>query len=197
MTIAFAPAKDGPLDRLLTAADLAALPSDLPSGSVRYELDAGRLIIMPPPRDVNGSVEAKFTATFIYEGDRRGLGKTRCGEVGIVLWRDPDRVVGADVVFIANRSLPIRESPEGYLETIPDLVVEVLSKSDKQPRVLKKVEDYLIAGVHLVGVADPSRRAVTAYRRGQEPAVLTEDDRLTIGEIIPGLELPVREVFQE
>jgi Uma2 family endonuclease len=197
MTVVLAPAKDEPLDRLLTAADLAALPADLPSGPVRYELDNGRLIIMPPPGDVNGSAEAKFTATFVYESDRRGLGKTRCGEVGIVLWRDPDRVVGADAVFIANRSLPIRESPEGYLETIPDLVVEIVSKNDKPAQVLNKVEDYLTAGVHLVWVADPSRRTVAAYRRGQEPTVFTEDDRLTTGDIIPGLELPVREVFRE
>jgi hypothetical protein len=33
----------------LTAADLAALPTDLPSGSVKYELDDGRLVPMSPP----------------------------------------------------------------------------------------------------------------------------------------------------
>lgn len=36
--------------RLLTAADLAVLPTELPSGSVRYELDDGELVVMPPPR---------------------------------------------------------------------------------------------------------------------------------------------------
>lgn len=36
-----------PRQRLLTVADLAVLPSDLPSGTVLYELDNGRLVIMP------------------------------------------------------------------------------------------------------------------------------------------------------
>src|SRR5579864_6201248 len=95
-------------ERLLTAADLAALPEELPSGPVLYELDNGRLIIMPPPGDIHGSTEHKFAGHFFMQGEMRGLGKSRCGEVGIILWRDPDRVVGADAVFIANRSLPLR-----------------------------------------------------------------------------------------
>ena len=38
-----------PIPRLFTVADLAALPDELPSGPVHYELDNGRLITMPPP----------------------------------------------------------------------------------------------------------------------------------------------------
>src|SRR5262245_10660259 len=86
----------------LTVADLAALPSQLPSGPVRWELDNGRLVAMPPPGDIHGAVEANLTAELKYQGDKQGQGKTRCGEVAIVLWRNPDRVVGADAVFIAN-----------------------------------------------------------------------------------------------
>ena len=71
-------------------------------------------------------------------------------------WRNPDRLVGADAVFIANSSLPIRESSEGYLETIPDLVVEVRSKNDTLPAVQRKVDDYLTAGVKVVWVVDPA-----------------------------------------
>src|SRR5713226_9077293 len=111
-----------PPQRLLTVADLAVLPSELPSGTVLYELDNGRLIIMPPPGDIHGAVESKVTVELAIQGERRGHGKVRCGDVGVILWRDPDRVVGADAVFIANRSLPLRVSAEGYLETIPDLI---------------------------------------------------------------------------
>ena len=39
-----------PCQRLFTAADLEALPSELPSGPIDYELDNGRLVfIMVPP----------------------------------------------------------------------------------------------------------------------------------------------------
>src|SRR2546423_1148234 len=104
--------------RLLTAADLAALPAELPSGPVLYELDNGRLNIMPPPGDLHGAIETKVAANLFFQGEKGGHGKARSGDVGVILWRNPDRVVGADVVFIANSSLPIRVSAEGYLETI-------------------------------------------------------------------------------
>lgn len=186
-----------PPGRLLTAADLAALPAELPSGPALYELDNGRLIVMPPPGDLHGAVENNIAADLKVQGERRGHGKARCGEVGVILWRDPDRVVGADAVFIANRSLPLRVSPEGYLETIPDLVVEVRSKNDSLPALQRKVADSLTAGVRVVWVADPLQRNVTAYRRDREPEVFAEAGTITLEELIPGFHMRVRDVFQE
>ena len=185
-----------PSPRLLTVADLAALPSELPSGTVLYELENGRLIIMAPPGDVHGAVECNLSTELKVQGDRRGLGKSRCGEVAVILWRDPDRVVGADAAFIANSSLPIRLSREGYLETIPDLVVEVRSPNDTQPAVLRKVRDYLTAGVRVVWVADPQAQTITAHRRDQEPQVFVAADTLTVEDVIPGFRVLVQDMFE-
>ena len=114
---------------------------------------------MAPPGDEHGAVELNIAAALHTQGQLQGHGKARCGEVGIVLRRNPDRVVGADAVFIATVSLPLQLSPEGYLETIPDLVVEVVSKNDTRAYTRRKVEDYLAAGVRLIWVADPLRRS--------------------------------------
>ncbi|MGV3723633.1 MAG: Uma2 family endonuclease [Actinomycetota bacterium] len=171
------------------------MPSELPSGPVLYELDNGRLIKMSPPGDLHGAVELTITAELKFQGDRAGHGKARCGEVAVVLWRNPDRVVGADVVFIANSSLPIRRSPEGYLETIPDLVVKVVSKIDTRPYVARKVEDYLEAGVRVVWVADPDDETVTVHGAGAAPRVLRGDDTLTVEKLIPGFRLRVADAF--
>jgi Uma2 family endonuclease len=196
MSIDISRRKTKPGVRLLTVADLAELPSDLPSGPVVYELDNGRLVIMPPPGDTHGGVEANLVVHLKNQGDSRGHGKTRCGDVSIILWQNPDRVVGADVAFIANRSLPIRTSKEGYLETIPDLVVEVRSKNDTGPEVENKVRDYLKAGVSVVWVADPKRQTVTAYRRGRKPKVFAAADTLTVEDVIPDFALTVADVFR-
>jgi Uma2 family endonuclease len=184
-------------ERLYTAADLAEMPSELPSGPVHYELDNGRLISMTPPGDQHGAVESNLDAALKVQGEWRELGKTRVGEVGVLLWRDPDRVVGADVVFIANASLPIRRTPEGYLATVPDLVAEVASKNDSQPYLQRKVEDYLAAGVRVVWVAYPASRTVVEHRPGQEPVRYGEEGTLFVEDVIPGFQLPVRAVFQE
>jgi Uma2 family endonuclease len=181
--------------RLLTVADLAVFPSELPSGAVRYELDDGRLVIMPPPGDIHGAVDANLVTHLKIQGEWRGHGKVRT-EVGVILRRNPDRLVGPDGVFIANRRLPLRYSPEGYLETIPDLVAEVRSKNDTQPDVERKVGEYLQAGVSVVWVADPAAATVTVYRPGQPPAVVAGAADLTVDALLPGVRVTVSDLFR-
>jgi Uma2 family endonuclease len=183
-------------DRLFTVADIAVLPSDLPSGAVRWELDNGRLVSMPPPGDIHAAADSNMIAALKVQGEWRGLGKART-EVGIILWRNPDRLVGPDAAFITTASLPLRYSTEGYLETIPELIVEVRSKNDSQPEIERKVADYFRAGVRVVWVPDPIRRLVTEYRPGTEPRVYHEDDTLTIEDVIPGFQLLVRVALQD
>lgn len=184
-----------PVPRLLTAADLAVLPDELPSGAVKYELDDGRLIVMPPPGDIHGAVNGN--AFFHLKlAERAGHGKSRT-EVGVVLRRNPDRVVGPGACFIANTSLPLKHSPEGYLETIPDLVVEVRSKNDTLAELERKAGEYLAAGTKLVWVVDPLRAAVVVYQAGHAPRTLGPADDLTADGIIPGFRLSVADALRE
>jgi Uma2 family endonuclease len=191
----FPPVSSPPSPLLLTVADVAALPSELPSGPVRYELDNGRLVIMPPPGYIHGRVECHISGELRNQGELRGFGVALCGEVAIVLWRNPDRVVGADSGFVVNASLPIQLSREGYLETIPDLVAEVRSKNDSQPEIDQKISDYHRAGVRVVWIADPETKTVTAHRKGIPPQVFTVNDTLTVDDVIPGFQMPVQNVF--
>ena len=188
------PAVAGPM-RIMTAADLALLPTDLPSGPSSYELDNGILVMMVPPGNVHGAVQLNFGSQLKVQGEACGHGKART-EVGIVLWRGPDRVVGADVAFIAARLLPIRESAEGYLETILSLVVEVQSRNDTAAYLQRKVADYLAAGVECVWVADPAQTVVTEHRNGMSPKVYRSGDILTLEGMIPGFQFPVAAAFE-
>jgi Uma2 family endonuclease len=183
--------------KLFTAADLAQMPSELPSGTVQYELHRGVLITMPPPGDVHGAVELNVGAELKVQGERRGLGKARSGDVGIVLARGPDHVFGADAAFISNARLPIRRSPEGYLETIPELIVEVRSKNDTLAALERKAQDYLQAGAVVVWVVDPINRDVVEYRQGVPPRTWGEDEVLTVEDVIPGFALAVRDALRE
>lgn len=183
------------IDRALTAADLAALPRDLPSGSVRYELEKGMLRIMSPTGDIHGGVELRIGGLLLSQGEERGHGQARVGEVGIVLGRGPDTVKGADACFLTNDQLPPRRSKEGYLITIPALIVEVVSKNERRPQMEARVNAYLAAGARAVWVANPRPRTVTVYRPDQPPLVLREKDTLTAEGIIPDLSYPVHRLF--
>ncbi len=181
-----------PRRHLFTAADLAALPTSLPSGDVRYELDDGELVIMPPPGDEHAVRQAGIIY-HLYGAQLQGLGEAR-GEVGILLRRNPDRVVSADAAFILSTSLPVRRSAEGYLETIPEVVVEVRSPNDWAPEITAKNEEYFAAGVRVVWVLDPTGRTVAAHNADGSVQLFRESDALTCA-LLPGFSLPVASLF--
>jgi len=191
-TLTRTPARKKAVERLLTAADLAVFPTSLPSGDVRYELNDGRLVVMPPPGDIHGKRQGKIIR-YLDEAEDKGLGEMR-GEVGIVLRRDPDRVVGADAAFILSKSLPVRRGPEGYLETIPELVVEVRSKNDRANKIRAKKEEYFAAGVLVVWVLDPEEQTVTAHYPDRPVHVFRSDESLTC-DLLPGFSVPVARLF--
>jgi Uma2 family endonuclease len=185
-----------PVGRLLTAADLAELPNELPSGPVGYELDNGSLIMMAPAGEPHAEVQATIIAELKLQGQRPGHGKVY-GEVGIILWKSPDRVVEPDAAFILKSSLPVRLSPERYLETIPELIVEVRSRNDTMPYVSRKVADYMAAGAKLVWVIDPDKSTVVEHRPGVAAKSFQKGDVLGCEDIIPGFQLAVGELFQQ
>jgi Uma2 family endonuclease len=78
---------------------------------------------------------------------------------------------------------------------IPDLVVEVVSSSDRPLEVAEKVRMWLDAGVRLVWVVYPTRQIVEEHRPQQAPVTLTASDQLDGGDVVPGFTLPVARVF--
>jgi Uma2 family endonuclease len=191
------PSAGQPDGRLFTAADLAAFPTHLPSGEIDYELDHGRLIIiMVPPGELHGSVQLLIGTELMNQGQRKRHGRTY-SEVGIVLTRNPDTVLGADLAFVGKAKLPVRKSREGYLETIPDLVVEIRSKNDTRAELERKAGEYLAAGVGIVLLVDPEAKTVAEHRAGTEPRVYLASETLALDEVIPGFRLDLAECFSE
>jgi Uma2 family endonuclease len=167
------PASEVATGRLFTIADVECLPKSLPSGDVDYELNNGRLIVVSPPGRRHSKVHNRISA-FLSQVEEAGLGEAFT-EVGVVLWRDPDRLVDADAAFVSRDRCPVRETKEGYLETVPDLAVEIRSKDDTLTEFKEKAADYLKAGVAVVWVIDPIARNASIYRPNQPPTIVAED----------------------
>jgi len=159
-------------------------------------LNRGKLLMMSPPGNRHSYIQTKIARILDEQGSDPGYGETRV-EVGLLLQRLPDTLLGPDVTFIGKASLPIRESKEGYIETIPDLVVEVRSKNDSKSYVFDKVKTYLEAGVGQVWLAEPESRTIVIHRPNAEPQQVSPDG--FISEIdfppIPGLKLVLAQVF--
>ena len=101
-----------------------------------------------------------------------------------------------DVAFIAWKRFPARRVPSEAAPLIaPDLAVEILSPSNTKREMARKLREYFDAGALLVWYVDPDLRAVSVYTGVQEPAVLTENDVMDGGAVLPGFALPLRELF--
>ncbi len=83
----------------------------------------------------------------------------------------------------------------GYSEIVPDLVVEIISPSDRPVAANDKAEMWLRHGVRLVLLVDPDDRAVTVLPHDGPAQTLTDADTLNLGDVLPGFTCPVRDIF--
>jgi Uma2 family endonuclease len=108
----------------------------------------------------------------------------------------PDLVRIPDVAFVRWEKLPGRQRPrEPIPDLVPDLAVEVLSEGNTLGEMKRKLKDYFLAGVQLVWFVDPDERTVEVFTAPDRSLTLTEKDTLDGDDVLPGLALPVKEVF--
>ncbi len=151
---------------------------------------------MVPPGCDHASVQARISFQLMLQAKLSVHGDVLT-EVGVVLSRNPDTVFGADVAFVGKANRPIRQSKEGYLETIPDLVVEVRSKNDTIAELERKAKVYLAAGVGAVWLVDPAAKTLTIHRANAEPNVYQSSDTLVSDDPIPGFQLRLADIFAQ
>src|SRR5262249_7410152 len=108
------------------------------------------------------------------------------------LRRNPDTVRAPDVGFVSkDRLVPTTN----YYPGPPDLAVEVISPNDTYTEVDAKVSDWLRSGVRLVIVLDPAKRSAVIHRSISETLRIDGDGTLDGGDVMPGWQLPMRELF--
>jgi len=143
----------------------------------------------------HGEVETNLTALLHTHVRPHGLGRVSCGEVLYIVRRNPDRARAADIAFIRQERVPSLEARQHIMEVIPDLVVEILSKSDTIEEISAKIDDWLGAGVQMLWIVDPFRRTVTIYQPGCDPMMLGEHAVLEGDPVVAGFRCPVTEIF--
>lgn len=124
--------------------------------------------------------------------------------LGIVLAPDgalrilPDQVRIPDVSFISWDRFPDRRLPQEPIPHVaPDLAVEVLSQGNTEAEMQRKLRDYFEAGTRLIWYVQPATRSVRVYTSPDQEVLLRFDDTLTGGDVLPGFELPLRDLFAE
>jgi Uma2 family endonuclease len=123
-------------------------------------------------------------------------------DLGIVLGADGmlqllhEQVRIPDVSFFSWAHFPNRELPsEPIPRLVPDLAVEVLSASNTPQEMRRKLQEYFAAGTHLVWYVDPEAQRVLVYTALEQWVELGIENALDGGDVLPGLELPIRKLF--
>jgi Uma2 family endonuclease len=108
----------------------------------------------------------------------------------------PQLVRIPDVSFTRWEKFPGGLLPaEPVPDLVPDLAVEILSEGNTRKEMARKLKDYFPAGVQIVWFVDPAKRTVKVFTAPDRSTVLTEEDTLEGGHLLPGLALSVKELF--
>jgi Uma2 family endonuclease len=158
------------------------------------ELERGEVVEMPPPKHPHGIycwLVIKILTEYIV---RRGSGYMCTNDTGIIVQRHPDTIRGADAILFLQTKSPEQINP-GYIEDIPNLVVEVLSPDDRPGKTNRRIEQYIQRGIPLLWLIDPEERIVTVYRPNEFHKVLDETEMLTGNGILPDFSCRVTDLF--
>jgi Uma2 family endonuclease len=126
--------------------------------------------------------------------DEHDLGIVVPGDSPLRLWLGLVRI--PDVSFISWERLPGGELPdEAIASVVPDLAVEVLSKSNTKPEMKRKLREYFQAGVRLVWLVQPRTQTAQLYTSPTKVRRVGKEQAIDGGEVLPGFTLSLKWLF--
>ena len=160
-----------------------------------WELIDGELVEVPPASDQPSSTAAAIIGLLAPYVRSQRLGRLYGADGGFVLFPDRATVLVPDVAFVRAERAPQGNARKHFPRLAPDLVVEVLSPSDRASEVVAKLELYQEAGVPLIWLVDPEKETLTVIASGRPVAVLKPEDILDGGDVLPGFSVSVADIF--
>jgi Uma2 family endonuclease len=117
------------------------------------------------------------------------------GPDGVVrLW--PGRIRIPDAAFFSWARLPNGELPdEAIASIVPDLAIEVISKSNTPGEMALKLNDFFRAGIRVVWVLYPKTRTAEVYTSPTDCKNVGRGGKLLGGDVLPGFSLSLSSLF--
>jgi Uma2 family endonuclease len=151
-----------------TYEDYLATPED---SSRRHEIVGGELFVTPSPRVRHQQVVTNLAGVLRDLALRHDLGEVLVGPIMVRL--ADDTITEPDVVFVRADRMGIVH--ERGIHGAPDVVVEVLSPSNRSyDRTLKR-KRYQAAGVAELWIVDADERTVDVWGPGDTSPIVVRD----------------------
>ena len=155
----------------------------------RFEFIDGEIIEVPS-NPFSSEIAILIAAALLAFVRPRSLGHVTGEGAGYIV---AGRKLSPDVAFVAASRQQLL-AREGYNALAPDLVVEVVSPTDKQPAIRRKLAIYSEAGVP-VWLVYPLRQVVEVYFPDQPVEIVGIDGSLDGDNMLPGFSLSLRDIF--
>ena len=150
----------------------------------------------PPPRDriILDGFAVQELVFGIYSHARRG--DLVLGRCGFLLGREPDTLLAPDGAYVRAERV-VRPLGDSYVPYAPDLAVELVVPRRTSPAAVNRATAYLDAGTRAVWLVLPRVRLVLACTPDRTVQVLTADDELDGGDVLPGFRVRVADLFRD
>ncbi|MGQ4646079.1 Uma2 family endonuclease [Lyngbya aestuarii] len=186
----------------MTIADLEQLQAEHPDWQM--ELVEGNILVMGPSDYESEEIGSRLLTFLNNWVMPRRLGRVTGSSAGFILpsieengskngEEQPRNLRDPDVSFV--RADKLKKTKRDFVELLPDLTVEVKSKTDRIKPLVEKIELFLKLGTQVGILIDPDKLTLAVYRLNQPAVVLKDGDTLTIPELLPGWELAVSELW--
>jgi Uma2 family endonuclease len=154
----------------------------LPADGQRYEIIHGVLYVSPAPRLLHQFVTTRLTELLSAFVRQRHLGVVLTAPVDVLL-PSVASPVQPDILFLGRDNLPDFEQEQSF-QGVPDLVVEVLSRSTQRIDREVKLKAYEEAKVKEYWIVDPKLRTVALYVLDDARGEYRESERFAADEIV-------------
>lgn len=178
-------------ERLYTVAEFETLLAHPENRDRLLELINGE-IVEKMPTEEHGELQAIIVAALVAFVLPRKLGRVGV-EIRHKMPTDDANSRLPDVSFIAGNRPRVTE---GSVPQMPDLAVEIKSPDDSHKELRDKAHYYMQHGTRLVWIVNPAKRFVIVLTPDDED-VLMDGETLTGGDVLPGFEVPLRDIFAD
>lgn len=150
-----------------------------------------------PPAGSEHSEIVMLVGFFLLQYVReRSAGIITGADGGFILSEDPPTVLVPDVAFVRAERLSAEVDRSKILPFEPDLAIEIVSPTDRSTDVTNKTQIYLDHGTQQVWIVHPEHKLVTVHLPDGVARTYKEHDTIPGGDLLPGFELPVAEIFR-
>ena len=160
------------------------------------DLVDGEIIDMLRPTAGHGEIVSWLVIIIGNHVLKHDLGRMSSGDAGFILESNPegrDTVRGLDIAFISKTQVAGPLEFKWY-ELAPDLAVEVISPSNVDSDLHLKIRQLLRAGTQLIWVVYPESKSVDVHT-ASGATTLEVNDSLSGGDVLPGFEIRVGDIF--